>query len=107
MENESKTLKDEVSSNLLMPPKRRRLSKSNPPEYLKLDEVNPSNEVFLPVKQMKWKPFMACKVVPSTRIKYISDDESESEVTKPTIIKKDDETVPKKDSKQKLKKKLF
>lgn len=112
MENKQKLLKDQVSSDVVtIPPKRRKLSSPQEKSYLYDDtkvesKVSGKREVLLPVKKMVWKPFMACKVVPSTKIKYISDDESDSEVIEPKNYKKDEE-VPTKISQRKFRKNIF
>lgn len=64
----------ETSKLVEMPPKRKRPEKQETPLPSK---ANPVDEVAKPELPLIWKPFMACKIIPSKRIKYISDDEED------------------------------
>lgn len=95
MERKSKTMEEKkASASMMIPPKRRRLSTSFSEEadIQLIDNKASTNNVNLPPKKMmQWKPFMACKVIPSKRIKYISDtSDDETEVVQPTIDNKNE-----------------
>lgn len=73
-----------------MPPKRKRPSSSNDDIQLS-DPVKPVDVAVPPKQVFQWKPFMRCSVRPTTRVKYLSDDESDPE---PVTLDQSQSTKP-------------
>lgn len=91
-EDARKPLANQTSTvNITMPPKRKRFSDDKKDNESLTNQVKTVDMTVLPKRIMQWKPSMACKVVPSTRIKYLSsDEEDENDMTNadgPNIIR--------------------